>query len=67
MVEQVDKFTPIAVINKIKDIRNKVNDVKYDPKDAKEWKVRIEGIKMALAWLQVEVITMAFDPERHSS
>ena len=67
-MDSIDRFQPIAIIQKMKDIRHSLReaalsspvDMTYD-----QWFYYIQGMKMALIWVEVEILTMAYDPNRH--
>ena len=65
----IDRFTPMTVIQKIDEIRDNIRkvDMTNPPTHLthQEWHMQTEGMQLALAWIKVEILNMAFDLMRH--
>lgn len=60
----VDRFQPMAVIQAVDEMRNSLSASVNNPpphKTNEEWSNMVEGMKIALAWVQVTVLAMAED------
>ena len=65
---QIDHFQPMAIIQKLHELRHSLTDAALSPPahmTYDQWFHYIQGMKMALIWAEVEILTMAYDPNRH--